>query len=51
MSVDMKLNRAQFDAVMVPNYAPAAVILYVAKEAEYGIKRVTSLSILPAVSR
>lgn len=26
MSVDMKLNRAQFDAVMVPNYAPAAVI-------------------------
>ena len=26
MSVDMKLDRAQFDAVMVPNYAPAAVI-------------------------
>lgn len=26
MSVEMNLNRAQFDQVMVPNYAPAAVI-------------------------
>ncbi|NMH65330.1 aspartate aminotransferase family protein [Shewanella salipaludis] len=26
MSVDMNLTRAQFDEVMVPNYAPAAVI-------------------------
>lgn len=26
MSVEMKLNRAQFDEVMVPNYAPSAVI-------------------------
>jgi acetylornithine/N-succinyldiaminopimelate aminotransferase len=26
MSVEMKLNRAQFDEVMVPNYAPSTVI-------------------------
>ena len=26
MSVEMNLTRAQFDEVMVPNYAPAAVI-------------------------
>ena len=51
MSVDMKLDRAQFDAVMVPNYAPAAVIPVRGEGSRVWDQEVMSLSILLAVLR
>lgn len=37
-----RVERADFDRVMVPNYAPAGFILCAEKVREYGIRAVAS---------